>query len=104
MNTLTLKLLFIDIHRFRLHYYTSTHNQLTPAVLLIRTRMLLEVPEEEVSLPVLDKVIRTKYFNKLKNNLKYKNLKLCNPIIFWRQVEWSANYLEWPDALFLKKN
>ncbi|XP_046632540.1 inactive ubiquitin carboxyl-terminal hydrolase MINDY-4B-like isoform X2 [Daphnia pulicaria] len=47
--------------RFQLHYYTSTQNQLTPAVLLIRTRMLLEVPEEEVSLPMLDKVIRTKW-------------------------------------------
>jgi hypothetical protein len=36
------------------------------------------------------------------NDLDYK-LKLCNAIIFCWQVEWSACYLEWPNALFLKQ-
>uniref|UniRef100_A0A0P4XRG9 Ubiquitin carboxyl-terminal hydrolase MINDY n=1 Tax=Daphnia magna TaxID=35525 RepID=A0A0P4XRG9_9CRUS len=47
--------------RFELHYHTSSHNQLTPAVLVIRTKLPLEVPEEDVALPTLDKIIRTKY-------------------------------------------
>lgn len=45
--------------RFHLHYYTSSHHQSHPAVLLIRTR-LREEPEEELSLPTLEKIIRTK--------------------------------------------
>uniref|UniRef100_A0A0P5ZUA1 Ubiquitin carboxyl-terminal hydrolase MINDY n=1 Tax=Daphnia magna TaxID=35525 RepID=A0A0P5ZUA1_9CRUS len=47
--------------RFELHYHTSSHNQLTPAVLVIRTKLPLEVPEEDVALPTLDKIIRTKW-------------------------------------------
>ncbi|KAI9555732.1 hypothetical protein GHT06_018247 [Daphnia sinensis] len=47
--------------RFELHYYTSSHNQLIPAVLVVRTKLALEVSEEDLALPTLDKIIRTKW-------------------------------------------
>ncbi|XP_057380338.1 inactive ubiquitin carboxyl-terminal hydrolase MINDY-4B-like [Daphnia carinata] len=47
--------------RFELHYHTSSHNQLIPAVLVIRTKLPLEVHEEDVALPTLDKIIRSKW-------------------------------------------
>lgn len=54
---------YLIVCRFELHYYTSSHHQLLPAVLVIRTRPRPDSPEleENPSATVLDRVIRTKY-------------------------------------------